>query len=175
MKESTQLRSLILSVSGIVLGLFIWANVPVDPLPQAVRAARIEIDKGKHTLTLVDEKGQPIKVYRVALGRAGKRLSQYDGKTPEGNYFVQETNPQSTYHMSLALNYPSKEDMVEAAQQGAQAGGVVAIQGIKNGWSFLGRAHRFYDWTDGSISVTNTEIEEILRAVPRGTPVAIWE
>jgi murein L,D-transpeptidase YafK len=174
MKELTQLRSLILSVAGILLGFLIWMNVPVDPLPASARATRIAVDKGAHTLTIfADDK--PLKVYHVALGKSGAKVGEYDGKTPEGNYFIQDCDPQSTYHMTLPLNYPTVQDMVEATQHGAHAGGVIAVHGIKNGWSLFGRAHRFLDWTDGSIAVTNVEIEELVRAVPRGTPISIWE
>jgi len=37
----------------------------------------------------------------------------------------------------------------------------------------LGAAHRLYDWTLGCIAVTDSEIEEIWKLVPAGTPVEI--
>ncbi len=174
MKELTRARSLILTIFGITLGLVIWMNMPVDPLPANAHATRIAIDKDAHTATLYD--GEKIlKVYKVALGTPGPKVAEYDGKTPDGNYFIQSVEPQSTYHMTLPLNYPTVGDMVEAAQHNAHAGGIISLHGVKNGWSWLGRAHRLLDWTDGSIAVTNVEIEEIVRAVPTGTPVSIWE
>jgi hypothetical protein len=33
--------------------------------------------------------------------------------------------------------------------------------------------HRFKDWTDGCIAVTNAEMDEIWKAVPNGTPIEI--
>jgi murein L,D-transpeptidase YafK len=39
------------------------------------------------------------------------------------------------------------------------------------GW--IGPYHRFWDWSNGSIAVTNHEREKIWRAVPDGTQIAI--
>jgi lipoprotein-anchoring transpeptidase ErfK/SrfK len=47
------------------------------------------------------------------------------------------------------------------------------IHGLPNGLGWIGRFHRFYDWTQGCIAVTDEEIEELWRAVPPGTPVEI--
>jgi murein L,D-transpeptidase YafK len=47
------------------------------------------------------------------------------------------------------------------------------IHGIGNGWGWLGRAHRLFDWTHGCIAVTNDEIEEMWRVVDNGTPIEI--
>jgi hypothetical protein len=37
----------------------------------------------------------------------------------------------------------------------------------------IGRAHRFIDWTDGCITVTDCEIDEIRRVVPDGLSITI--
>ncbi|WP_245904460.1 MULTISPECIES: L,D-transpeptidase family protein [Halomonadaceae] len=47
------------------------------------------------------------------------------------------------------------------------------IHGILNGWGWLGRLHRYWDWTDGCIAVTNQEMREIWSLVPNGTPISI--
>jgi murein L,D-transpeptidase YafK len=52
-------------------------------------------------------------------------------------------------------------------------GGLVMIHGIRNGLGFIGRLHTWVDWTDGCIAVTNSQIDEIWRAVPDGTPIII--
>jgi L,D-peptidoglycan transpeptidase YkuD (ErfK/YbiS/YcfS/YnhG family) len=44
---------------------------------------------------------------------------------------------------------------------------------MANGLGLIGRFHRRVDWTAGCIAVTNSEIEEIYRAVPDGTPIEI--
>jgi murein L,D-transpeptidase YafK len=47
------------------------------------------------------------------------------------------------------------------------------VHGLKNGLGWVGRAHRFVDWTVGCIAITNPEIEELYRIVPDGTPIEI--
>jgi murein L,D-transpeptidase YafK len=47
------------------------------------------------------------------------------------------------------------------------------IHGLPNGRGWLGPLYNMRDWTDGCIAVTNSEIEEIWRAVPNGTPIEI--
>jgi lipoprotein-anchoring transpeptidase ErfK/SrfK len=37
----------------------------------------------------------------------------------------------------------------------------------------MGKFHKYTDWTNGCIAVTNTEIEEIWNLVPDGTPIEI--
>jgi murein L,D-transpeptidase YafK len=57
--------------------------------------------------------------------------------------------------------------------QGVDAGGLVMVHGIKNGLGWLGRLHRFVDWTDGCVAVTDREMDEIWRAVPDGTKIRL--
>jgi len=47
------------------------------------------------------------------------------------------------------------------------------IHGLQTGLGWIGRYHRFVDWTDGCIAVTNSEMDQIWRAVPDKTPVEI--
>ncbi len=49
------------------------------------------------------------------------------------------------------------------------------IHGLPNGWGFLGRLHLAWDWTDGCIAVTSSEMQEIYVRVPDGTPITILE
>jgi len=47
-----------------------------------------------------------------------------------------------------------------ARQHGKPAGGDIKIHGLRNGVGFIGRFHRWFDWTLGCIAVTNKEIDE---------------
>ena len=46
------------------------------------------------------------------------------------------------------------------------------IQGLLNGFGWLSSLHRARHWTDGSIAVTDREMDEI-NAVRDGTPIEI--
>jgi L,D-peptidoglycan transpeptidase YkuD (ErfK/YbiS/YcfS/YnhG family) len=47
------------------------------------------------------------------------------------------------------------------------------FHGIVNGWSWVGGFHRFVNWTAGCVAVTDSEMDEIWRAVPDGTTIEI--
>jgi hypothetical protein len=44
---------------------------------------------------------------------------------------------------------------------------------MRNRLGWIRRAHRFIDWTDGCIAVTDREIDEIWRVVPDGVSTTI--
>lgn len=140
----------------------------------AQKADSILILKKDHTLELLS-KGRVIHTYSVALGRGGlaPKAKEGDARTPEGHYFIDAKNEASAYHRALHISYPSAQDRIRAAKNGASPGGAIMIHGLPNGMGWIGSAHRHYDWTLGCIAVTDSEIEEIWNLVPVGTPVEI--
>lgn len=139
-----------------------------------VRADRIVVLKSARQLQLWSH-GRMVKSYRVALGLhpVGHKEREGDGRTPEGVYTVVRHNPKSQFHLSLRLSYPNDADRSRAMQFGVSPGGDIRIHGLPNGYGWVGAAHTTRDWTAGCIAVTNTQIEEIYRAVPDGTPIEI--
>ena len=130
--------------------------------------------KSQRTLTLLSD-DQVLKTYQVALGShpVSAKTQQGDGKTPEGHYVLDRRNPKSKFHLSLHVSYPDAADVARARKLGVAPGGDIFLHGLLGGWGWLGSQHRRWDWTDGCIAVTNSEIEEIWRAVPDGTPIEI--
>jgi hypothetical protein len=49
----------------------------------------------------------------------------------------------------------------------------IMIHGLQNSLGWFGRLHRFWDWTDGFIAVTNSETDQISHVVPDSTPIEI--
>jgi murein L,D-transpeptidase YafK len=47
------------------------------------------------------------------------------------------------------------------------------IHGLPNSIKYAGKFHRWYDWTNGCIGVTNKEMDEIWRSVKVGTEIVI--
>ncbi len=119
----------------------------------------------------VDGKPVLLRSYDVDLGFTprGDKAEVGDGRTPEGTYYINRRNENSTYHLSLGISYPDVKDMALARANGVNPGGDIFIHG--GPVSFRNRFKQ--DWTAGCISVTNREIEEIWAMVPLGTPIAI--
>jgi hypothetical protein len=73
-----------------------------------------------------------IKDYAVLAesGTSGPKLREGDGQIPEGIYKVTFLNPNSSYHLSLRLDYPNEFDRKMAARDGrTRLGGDIMIHG----------------------------------------------
>jgi murein L,D-transpeptidase YafK len=143
-------------------------------VPASLVADSIVVEKSKRTLTLY-HLGSPVRTYLVALGAhpIGPKVQQGDGRTPEGLYHIEAHNPDSKYHLSLKISYPSASDIAAANARGVSTGGDIMIHGLPPAFADYGAKHRQWDWTLGCIAVTNEEIEEIWSAVGDGAAIQI--
>ena len=73
----------------------------------------------------------------------------------------------------MGISYPNESDIENAKKIGKPAGGDIKIHGLKNKLGFIGKFHRWFDWTMGCIAVTNEEIDELFATVPIGTKIEI--
>ena len=108
--------------------------------------------------------------YSFQLGFApdGHKRVEGDGRTPEGQYWIDRKNPQSNFHLSLGISYPNAADRAAAAALGLPPGGDIFIHGTPG--NFIG----MLDWTVGCIAVSNEEVEVIYAMVEVGTPIWIY-
>jgi murein L,D-transpeptidase YafK len=134
----------------------------------------IKVDKSAHLMS-VYRAGQLVREFRVALGRGGPqpKVQQGDGRVPEGAYRIVAHNPNSAFHLSLRIGYPTPEQVAAAARLGVKAGGDIMIHGLPNQKGWIGAKHATADWTEGCIAVTNPEMDWLYKAVPDGTAVEI--
>jgi murein L,D-transpeptidase YafK len=134
----------------------------------------IRVDKSERMMSVYRD-GRLVREFRVALGRGGPepKQQQGDGRVPEGRYRISAHNPNSSYHLSLRIDYPTAEQIAAARRLGVNPGGDIMIHGLPNDRGWVGSRHTTIDWTDGCIAVTNPEIEWLYKAVAVGTPVEI--
>lgn len=87
------------------------------------------------------------KTYKVCAmaGTLGPKRMQGDYQVPEGFYYINEFNPNSTYHLSLGINYPNTSDRILG--DSLEPGGDIYIHG-----SCL---------TVGCIPIQDAQIEEL--------------
>jgi len=140
---------------------------------RGLQADRIVIIKSEHRMDLIRD-GHTLKEYKVALGRSGgRKLVEGDHKTPEGLYVVDSKISESRFYKALHLNYPHASDLERARKLGVNPGSAIEIHGIPWWFGRLGPVQHRIEWTDGCIAVSNSQIEEIWKMVPVGTPVEI--
>lgn len=70
-----------------------------------------------------------VKTYPIAAmsGTLGPKRKEGDRQAPEGLYFVDRFNPQSSFHLSLGINYPNASDRVLSDPK--RPGGDIFIHG----------------------------------------------
>ncbi len=160
---------------GVGAGLMSVAAVPAlastAPLvPLGPRATHVVVSKPLRVLEL--RRGKEIlKRYRVDLGFRpdGHKTRSGDGRTPEGQYWIDRRNPRSEFFLSLGITYPNARDMAQARALGVDPGGDIFIHGEP----MRGPKGADRDWTAGCIAVTNAEMEEIWSMTPTGVPITI--
>lgn len=152
-----------------------------------ILALKMLVKKTSRVLILSD-RDQVLATFPIGLGRdpIGQKVRAEDGKTPEGEYFVCYKKEDSRYHLFLGLSYPSPED----ASRGLDAGIITATEAeaildagmakSRPPWNTaLGGPFGIHgygsdlDWTEGTIAMANSNIEEIFWNVPIGTSVTV--
>lgn len=136
---------------------------------------------------LLFDGNQLIKTYRIALGTnpAPPKEREGDGATPEGRYFVCHKNPQSQFHLSLAINYPNEAEAKRGLKDGLISRSeyttiLEAAANQKNKWNTLGGEVFVHghgsspDWTLGCIALDDSDIAELYRLVQVKTPITIY-
>ncbi len=139
-----------------------------------------------------------VKSYKAVFGRGTKsvKTNLNDYITPAGKYKICRIDTGTVYHKNFLLNYPNQNDAAEALKTGyigkkeysdiinAQKNGDcppqntilganIAIHGIGE-YDFIFRNLPFiFNWTNGSIAVSNASVDELLTVVKVGTEVII--
>ena len=165
------IKYIILPILLGLIGFYFW---PEKPLDTSKKIDKILVIKHERKLLVISD-GEELKTYKISLGKEaiGKKEYEGDKKTPEGIYYINDKNPNSGYHLNLGISYPNAEDIKHAEKINKSPGGLIKIHGLRNGFGFIGKFHRLFDWTSGCIAVTNKEIEELYENVPIGTEIEI--
>lgn len=160
---------------AILLCVIVGCSQPLraQQARQGEAADFILVDKSQRTLR-VYQNGAVIRIYRgLQYGDRPLGHKQFEGdeRTPEGRYTIDYGNPQSSYYLSLHIDYPNAADRAFARSQGRSPGGLIFIHGQPNGLPDDRRIPG--DWTDGCIALSNAQIAELWSLVPNGTPIEI--
>jgi len=139
-----------------------------------------------------------IKTYRASFGKnlSASKTKAKDNATPIGEYAICDIDSNNQYHKFLKLNYPNVNDAAEALRKGwitqkqfdqlkfefyyegcpkanTILGGNLGIHGIGKFDYILKNLPFVYNWTNGSIAVSNEAIDEIFSVVQKGTKIVI--
>ena len=186
-------------VYGIILNL---REIPLsEALNQKgfseLKNPNIVIDRVSFTLDVYED-SVLVKTYRPSFGRTLHKPKRRagDGATPVGNYQVCSIDTSYRYYKFFRLNYPSLDDATDALRKGLISqkefnnikfeyyyegctgynlvlGGNIGIHGIGRFNFILKNMPFVFNWTDGSIALSDEDIEEIYSVIKIGTKVII--
>ncbi len=139
-----------------------------------------------------------IKSYKAVFGKNKSEIKTFaeDYVTPLGSYIICSVDTNSVYHKFLKLNYPNLRDAAEALKNGyisneeymklkegfnnndcspydTKLGANIGIHGIGEYNLIFKNLPFVFNWTNGSIAVSNESIDEIYEATHIGTKVEI--
>lgn len=159
----------------IIGAVLLYTYYPGPSWPEGGHADELRVYKHRRILQ-VYRQGKCTLSMPVSLGfdPVGHKQQEGDGRTPEGTYIIADKNPHSGYYKNLGISYPTADDRRDAARRHVSPGGAVKIHGMRNDAGWVGRWHRFRDWTHGCIAVTNDEMEILYQHVPVGTVIKIY-
>jgi hypothetical protein len=110
---------------------------------------------------------------RLGLNPIGHKEREGDFRTPEGLYELVGRNPRSEYFLSLEVSYPNDDDRARAKKNGVQPGGLIMIHGQPNLPRKSADYYANFDWTNGCIAVSNSDMVEIWLRTQPGTLIVI--
>jgi len=186
-------------VYGIILNL---REVPLSEAMLKVGFTEIKnpklvIDRHNYTLGLYED-SVLIKNYRVSLGKSLQlpKTRADDKATPVGIYKICKIFTNHKYHKFFQINYPNLEDGANALRRGWISqkefneikfqfyyegctkfhyllGGNIGIHGIGELNYIFKNLPFVFNWTNGSIAMSDENIDEIYSVIKEGTEVVI--
>lgn len=186
-------------VYGIVLNL---REIPLEEAMAQKGFTKLEdvnlvVNRKTYTLNLYEDTVF-VKSYRASFGRnlLDKKKDANDGATPVGEYKICSIENHPSYYKFLRLNYPNLDDAVEALRKSlitqkefneikfqfyyedcidanTVLGGNIGIHGLGRLNYIFKNLPFVYNWTNGSIAISNENLDEILKVIHKGTKVVI--
>lgn len=151
---------------ALILTLFSISNAAAIDL--------VKVKKSENKMYLL-KRGLVVKEYHVALGKnpKGHKVQEGDKKTPEGTYTLDYKKEDSSFYRAMHINYPNQADVEHAERKGVSAGGFIMVHGQKNSRNWHSTRAQRFNWTNGCIALTNSEMDEFMDLVQEGTTINI--
>lgn len=157
--------------------------------------AWLRINTHTETLAVIQQGRIVEKLTDIAIGRGGVTRNRVRGdeRTPLGQFRIGWINNSSPFHRFFGLDYPNRTYAERAYRDGlighhtlqrilrafrdhaippqnTPLGGYVGIHGVGRGSL---RIHRLFNWTEGCVALTNSQIDRLAPWIAVGTKVVI--
>lgn len=158
----------------LVLPTSTFAKDPESTTQKLPIADSVLVVKSERRLYLLAD-GEVFADYPATFGAQpeGHKEREGDERTPEGHYMLDWKNQHSAFYKSIHVDYPNADDRAAAAIRGEDPGGQIMIHGQRNGYGWLSPLARFFNWTDGCIALSDSDMDEVWQSVRANTPIEI--
>ena len=158
---------------------------------------RLVVDKTDYKILLYSDKIL-VKSYKAVFGKSSGTIktSAEDNITPICDYKICAIDTLTKYHKYFHIDYPNERDAAEALKQGyifddefntiilaakkkecppkeTKLGSDIGIHGIGTYNIIFKNLPFTFNWTNGSIAISNENADELYSVVKIGTPVKI--
>lgn len=140
----------------------------------------IIVEKSKYELSVYNADGW-FATYPVVFGNKDLRdkMQAGDRETPEGTFTIISKRVHEKWDRFMMLDYPTQESYAKFNERKARGiiprnasiGGGIGIHGTWPHEDFA--VDRYDNWTEGCISMKNSDVEELYSMIPVGTKVYI--
>jgi murein L,D-transpeptidase YafK len=141
---------------------------------------KLVVDKSDYEMKVYDAQGW-LATYPVVFGKNGMNDKKMEGDqaTPEGTFRITFKNPNHKWTKFMQFDYPTSESYAKfnarkakgEIPDNASIGGGVGIHGTWPGSDHV--VDNYINWTEGCISMKNTDIEELYELLPMHTKIVI--
>lgn len=162
------------SVAILCLLFSVFSHANTTPSLQSPAIDKVLVVKSERKLQLLS-RGQPLKSYRISLGKqpSGPKQQQGDMRTPEGFYWIDWRKTSDKYNLAMHISYPNARDLAHAQAKGVPPGDMIMLHGTPLDEEYPEWFFHTLDWTEGCIALRNDDMEEIWQLVRNGTLIEI--
>lgn len=151
-----------------------WISVAIQHSKNRSTTVLI-IDKQKHSCYVID-KGTLVQDLLIEMGvnYLNDKNRKNDNATPEGSYYItsKKEDAESKNHKSILLNFPNNEDKARFEME-FQKKEIPDLDVLTYKLSIHGNGGKGYNWTEGSIALSNDDMDILYAKVKIGTKVVI--
>ncbi len=148
---------------------------------------QIYVYKEKRRLYVI-QSNVMVRDYPIGLGfrPVGDKESEGDGRTPEGDFYICRKDSLGRFSKALVLNYPDKKHAERALFAGilsapefkdilmaAELKAMPPWSSKLGGQLYIHPGGAYKDWTQGSIALYNSDMDELYKIASTGTQVHI--
>lgn len=171
------MKKFFLAVLAVFLVLVAYYYFPESRIDSGLTADKVVVAKNAHRMEVYSG-DKLLKSYSISHVKKTENPDDFEDRSvPPGTYFIFDKDARSKYHKSLGFSLQpiSAGDEVDEKEKKRKKKTAYRIHGMKRGYGFIGKFHRWTDWTKGGIALTDSEVDDLFNHVEIGTTVVITE